>query len=76
MKEIRSIAREYFHHPYEDKLKIKLSASTGYRGYQRIGEHITKDTPDMHEAIDCYREVKHGIYGDLGEVMQGSNTRH
>lgn len=22
------------------------------RGYQRIGENVTKGTPDMHEAID------------------------
>ncbi|XP_009599934.1 homoarginine-6-hydroxylase 2-ODD-C23 [Nicotiana tabacum] len=73
--QIRSIKHEYFHQPYEDKLKIKLSAETGYRGYQRIGENITKGTPDMHEAIDCYREVKHRMYGDLGEVMQGSNIR-
>ncbi|MCD7455523.1 hypothetical protein HAX54_028507 [Datura stramonium] len=73
MKEIKSITREYFHQPYEEKIKIKLSASTGYRGYQRIGENITKGIPDIHEAIDCYREVEHGMYGDLGDVMQGSN---
>ncbi|KAJ8546185.1 hypothetical protein K7X08_018768 [Anisodus acutangulus] len=73
MKEIKSITREYFHQPYEEKIKIKLSAATGYRGYQRIGENITKGIPDIHEAIDCYREVKHGMYGDLGDVMQGSN---
>ncbi|MCD7455004.1 hypothetical protein HAX54_026732 [Datura stramonium] len=52
MKEIKSITREYFHQPYEEKIKIKLSASTGYRGYQRIGENITKGIPDIHEAID------------------------
>ncbi|XP_055805398.1 probable 2-oxoglutarate-dependent dioxygenase At3g50210 [Solanum dulcamara] len=73
MDEIKSITREYFHQPYEEKIKIKLSAATGYRGYQRIGENITKGIPDIHEAIDCYREVKHGMYGDLGDVMQGTN---
>lgn len=73
MKEIKNIAREYFHQPYEEKIEIKLSAETGYRGYQRIGENITKGKPDIHEAIDCYREVKHGMYGGLGDVMQGSN---
>ncbi|PIN01119.1 Iron/ascorbate family oxidoreductase [Handroanthus impetiginosus] len=73
VKEIRSISRQFFHLPYEEKLKIKLSAATGYRGYQRVGENITKGVPDMHEAIDCYRDRKPGMYGDLGEVMEGCN---
>ncbi|KAK6151197.1 hypothetical protein DH2020_016129 [Rehmannia glutinosa] len=74
VEEIRSISRQFFHLPYEEKLKIKLSAATGYRGYQRVGENITKGVPDMHEAIDCYREVKPGMYGSLGEAMEGCNV--
>lgn len=31
VNEIRSISRQFFHLPYEEKLKIKLSPSTGYR---------------------------------------------
>lgn len=31
LKDIRSISRQFFHLPYEEKLKIKLSAATGYR---------------------------------------------
>ncbi|KAF3617613.1 green ripe-like 1 [Capsicum annuum] len=73
MNEIKNITREYFHQPLAEKNKIKLSAETGYRGYQKIGENITKEIPDILEAIGCYREVKHGMYGDLGAVMQGSN---
>ncbi|XP_073274465.1 homoarginine-6-hydroxylase 2-ODD-C23 isoform X2 [Primulina huaijiensis] len=73
LKEVRSIAHHFFNLPYEEKLKIKLSAATGYRGYQRVGENITKGVPDMHEAIDCYKEVKPGMYGALGKVMEGSN---
>ncbi|PHT57034.1 putative 2-oxoglutarate-dependent dioxygenase [Capsicum baccatum] len=73
MNEIKNITREFFRQPIAEKNKIKLSAETGYRGYQKIGENITKGKPDIHEAIDCYREVKHGMYGDLGAVMQGSN---
>ncbi|KAG6392893.1 hypothetical protein SASPL_147121 [Salvia splendens] len=52
LKEIRSISRQFFDLPYEEKLKIKLSPATGYRGYQQVGENITKGVPDMHEAID------------------------
>ncbi|KAL6572984.1 hypothetical protein OROHE_002460 [Orobanche hederae] len=52
INEIRSISRRFFHLPYDEKLEIKLSAATGYRGYQRVGENITKGVPDMHEAID------------------------
>lgn len=72
-KDVRSTARKFFDLSYEEKLEIKLSAANGYRGYQYVGENITKGTPDMHEAIDCYREVKRGMYGVLGEAMQGEN---
>ncbi|XP_076891900.1 homoarginine-6-hydroxylase 2-ODD-C23.1-like [Bidens hawaiensis] len=43
------------------------------RGYQRIGENITKGVPDRHEAIDCYRELNKGMYGDLGDPLVGTN---
>ncbi|KAK9285777.1 hypothetical protein L1049_024978 [Liquidambar formosana] len=73
IKEVRNATHKYFGLPYEEKIKIKMSAATGFRGYQRLGENITKGIPDMHEAIDCYREVKQGMYGALGKVMEGSN---
>lgn len=73
IKDVREIARKFFSSPYEEKLKIKLSPQTGYRGYQYVGENITKGVPDMHEAIDCYREVELGMHGELGKTMEGSN---
>ncbi|RWR81417.1 putative 2-oxoglutarate-dependent dioxygenase [Cinnamomum micranthum f. kanehirae] len=73
VKEVRDVTRKFFHLPFEEKIKIKLSPMTGYRGYQRVGENVTKGLPDMHEAIDCYREVEPGKYGTLGSVMEGSN---
>ncbi|KAG2724343.1 hypothetical protein I3843_01G014300 [Carya illinoinensis] len=73
IKEVKSVAHKFFELPYEEKLKIKMTAATGFRGYQRIGENITKGVPDMHEAIDCYREVKEGMYGELGKPMEGRN---
>ncbi|CAL5390975.1 unnamed protein product [Camellia sinensis] len=55
IKEVGNVAHKFFSLPYEEKLKIKISPTTGYRGYQRIGENITKGIPDMHEAIDvCF----------------------
>ncbi|MCI16746.1 2OG-Fe(II) oxygenase family oxidoreductase, partial [Trifolium medium] len=50
-----------------------MTPATGFRGYEKIGENITQGAPDMHEAIDCYREVTKGMYGDLGKVMEGYN---
>ncbi|ONK60407.1 uncharacterized protein A4U43_C08F18110 [Asparagus officinalis] len=50
-----------------------MSSETGYRGYQRIGENVTKGTPDIHEAIDCYTEIEPGTYGALGGPLEGSN---
>ncbi|KAK9678514.1 hypothetical protein RND81_11G216800 [Saponaria officinalis] len=73
LKEVKDITRQFFHLPLEEKLKIKLSAETGYRGYQEVGDNVTKGVPDMHEAIDCYRELNHGIYGDLGKPLEGPN---
>ncbi|GMH14809.1 hypothetical protein Nepgr_016650 [Nepenthes gracilis] len=73
IREVRNITHQFFYLPCEEKLKIKMSAATAYRGYQEVGENITKGVPDRHEAIDCYRELKHGMYGDLGKPMEGSN---
>ncbi|XP_054823809.1 probable 2-oxoglutarate-dependent dioxygenase At3g50210 isoform X2 [Prosopis cineraria] len=73
LKEVKDVTRRFFQLPFEEKMKIKMTAATGYRGYQRIGENITKGVPDMHEAIDCYREVTEGMYGKLGESMKGCN---
>ncbi|KAG1358960.1 putative 2-oxoglutarate-dependent dioxygenase [Cocos nucifera] len=73
VKEVRDITHKFFGLPYEDKLKIKMTPASGYRGYQRIGENITKGKPDMHEAIDCYREIEPGTYGTLGKPLEGSN---
>ncbi|BFG35913.1 hypothetical protein CerSpe_221870 [Prunus speciosa] len=73
LKQVKNLTRKFFELPYEEKLKIKMTADSGYRGYQRIGENITKGVPDMHEAIDCYKELKPGMYGDLGKPMEGCN---
>ncbi|XP_073100599.1 homoarginine-6-hydroxylase 2-ODD-233-like isoform X1 [Elaeis guineensis] len=73
VKEVRDIAHKFFGLPYEDKLKIKMTPASGYRGYQRIGENVTKGKPDMHEAIDCYRDIEPGTYGTLGKPLEGSN---
>ncbi|KAL2333508.1 hypothetical protein Fmac_014721 [Flemingia macrophylla] len=73
LKEVRDVSRRFFALPYEEKAKIKMSPAAGFRGYERIGENITQGVPDMHEAIDCYREVTKGMFGDLGKVLEGSN---
>ncbi|KAK6258567.1 hypothetical protein SCA6_013041 [Theobroma cacao] len=73
VKEVRNITHKFFDLPYEEKLKIKMTAAAGYRGYQRVGENITKGVPDMHEAIDCYKELKQGMYGAFGKPMEGCN---
>ncbi|XP_047982762.1 probable 2-oxoglutarate-dependent dioxygenase At3g50210 [Salvia hispanica] len=73
LKETRSISRQFFDLPCDEKLKIKLSPATGYRGYQHVGVNITKGVLDLHEAIDWYKDVKPGTYGSLGEAMEGCN---
>lgn len=73
LKEVRDVTRKFFDLPLEEKLKIKLSSATGYRGYQEVGDNITKGTPDVHEAIDYYTELEHGMFGDMGKPMVGPN---
>nr|POE71523.1 putative 2-oxoglutarate-dependent dioxygenase [Quercus suber] len=52
LKEVKSVAHNFFDLPNEEKVKIKISLVAGYRGYQRIRENVTKGIPDMHEAMD------------------------
>ncbi|XBI12396.1 homoarginine-6-hydroxylase 2-ODD-233 [Aegilops tauschii subsp. strangulata] len=73
MTEVRDVTRKFFQLPREEKLKIKMTPQSGYRGYQRVGENVTKGKPDMHEAIDCYTPIEPGRYGDLAKPMEGSN---
>eukprot|EP00250_Pteridium_aquilinum_P004809 c15008_g1_i1 orf=110-1114(+) len=67
------VSREFFDCKYEDKLKIKMNSGSGYRGYQRIGENVTKGRPDLHEAIDYYKEFEHDAYGELGRPLCSPN---
>ncbi|KAI3834199.1 hypothetical protein MKX03_030006 [Papaver bracteatum] len=60
IKEVRNMTRKFFDLSYDEKVKIKMSSKTGFRGYQRIGVNVTKGKLDKHEAIDCYREFKPG----------------
>lgn len=71
--EVRDMSHKFFELPHEEKLKIKISTATGYRGYQEVGENFTNGVRDMQEAIDCYREYKQGMYGKMGKQMEGSN---
>ncbi|OCK75977.1 Clavaminate synthase-like protein [Lepidopterella palustris CBS 459.81] len=57
-----SLATEFFQLPKEEKEKIArgdpggLDGGDGARGYQPLGEQITKGMRDKQEAIDLYRE--------------------
>jgi isopenicillin N synthase-like dioxygenase len=65
LDQIISLARQFFALPTSEKNKIKrhdaggLEGGDGARGYQGMGENITKGKRDMHEAIDMYREWDH-----------------
>ncbi|KAL4336300.1 hypothetical protein GQ457_07G023860 [Hibiscus cannabinus] len=63
LKEVRNVTRNFFDLPCDDKLKIKLTPSTGYRGYQKIKANITKGIPDLQEAIDV--SISNFDYGGI-----------
>ncbi|ESQ45576.1 hypothetical protein EUTSA_v10010531mg [Eutrema salsugineum] len=73
IKKVKELTHRFFELPYEEKLKIKITPAAGYRGYQKIGVNFTSGKQDFHEAIDCYREVKQGKYGEIGKVLEGPN---
>ncbi|CAL9115493.1 2-oxoglutarate-dependent dioxygenase 33-like isoform X1 [Musa acuminata AAA Group] len=73
VKEVKDATSKFFNLPNEEKVKIKMTPASGYRGYQEVAENITLGKPDMHEAIDCYREMEAGKYGALGQLLEGSN---
>ncbi|CAN6283056.1 unnamed protein product [Urochloa humidicola] len=71
--EVRDVLHKFFQLPYEEKVKIKMTRQSGYRGYQKLGENITKEKRDMHEAINCLTPISPGKYGDLGKTLEGYN---
>ncbi|MCJ1351037.1 MAG: hypothetical protein MMC33_001019 [Icmadophila ericetorum] len=61
--EVLSLARAFFNEcSPEEKVKIKRQDAgnqlgDGARGYQVIGDNVTKGKRDWHEAIDWYRPI-------------------
>lgn len=53
---VLSMAREFFGQPVEEKEKISIYKH-GVRGYQHLGENVTKQKKDWHEGIDYYKET-------------------
>ncbi|KAF8407629.1 hypothetical protein HHK36_006762 [Tetracentron sinense] len=70
---VREVSRNFFNLPLEEKKKIKLSSTTGYRGYTKLLDNKTQGKPDMHESIDAYKEFAPGAYGPIGENFEGPN---
>ncbi|XP_037472391.1 probable 2-oxoglutarate-dependent dioxygenase At3g50210, partial [Triticum dicoccoides] len=73
MMEVRDVTQKFFQLAHEEKLKIKMTPQSDYRGYQRVGENVTKGKPNMHEAIQCYMPIEPGRYGNHAKPMEESN---
>ncbi|KAJ3408324.1 Structural maintenance of chromosomes protein 5 [Chytridiales sp. JEL 0842] len=75
MKEVRELAREFFKLPTEDKEEISIAKNDFARGYQKLGQNITKYAKDWHEAIDLYAPVsKNHLLHSLGtKCLTGKN---
>jgi isopenicillin N synthase-like dioxygenase len=85
LDQIIALARQFFALPVSEKNRIKRhdaggpEGGDGARGYQSMGENITKGKRDMCEAIDLYREWNHaakapGAGGDgTCQTLQGQN---
>ncbi|CAM6094241.1 unnamed protein product [Calypogeia fissa] len=67
LDDVREVGREFFNLPREEKHQIIMNSASGYRGYQKLGENITKGIPDLHEAIDYFKDWN----GRFPESMSG-----
>ena len=75
---IFEISREFFAKSKQEKETIAIGEYMG-RGYQRIGENVTKGLSDYHEGIDLYREVSpdHPLYqAHTGNSLSETQKKH
>ncbi|CEM15005.1 unnamed protein product [Vitrella brassicaformis CCMP3155] len=58
LEEVHAGAKAFFQLPLHDKMRIEM-ADNKYmgRGYQAVGENVTKGRRDLHEALDVWREI-------------------
>jgi isopenicillin N synthase-like dioxygenase len=74
LEQVLDMGYKFFALPEEDKLQIAMSSDTGFRGYQKLGQNITKGQPDLHEAIDYFRELeKQKLSTRKENPLMGSN---
>jgi len=81
-EETLSTARSFFQSATPDqKQQLKLLPSTHYRGYQSLGQNVTRyidsdGTPkfqrDWHEALDYYREVVDDTHSPSSSATSGN----
>ena len=55
--DVLSASRRFFSLPEADKLKIEMVNSPHFRGYNRIGQELTKGQRDWREQIDIGSEA-------------------
>jgi len=74
---VLSLARRFFLESSDaDKARIaRLNPpdGDGARGYQKIGENVTRGRKDWHEAIDFYREWDDGGAAPSDGILAGGN---
>ncbi|CAM6025129.1 unnamed protein product [Sphagnum balticum] len=74
LEQVLDMGYKFFALPEEDKLQIAMSSDTGFRGYQKLGQNITRGQPDLHEAIDYFRELENQKLSTRKEnPLMGSN---
>ena len=55
---VRDAAADFFNLPLREKSRILLRGEeTAFRGYQPMEHNVTQGAPDLHEALDFYRDV-------------------
>jgi isopenicillin N synthase-like dioxygenase len=53
---VRDVSRRFFALPEAEKLKVQMSHSPHFRGYNRAGLELTRGKPDWREQFDVHAE--------------------
>ncbi|CAG8696592.1 9356_t:CDS:10 [Acaulospora morrowiae] len=61
-EQVLKLANEFFHLEDAEKMKLSILNEDMARGYQRLGENVTKYQKDWHEALDYYKPITRDHY--------------
>ncbi|RHZ83205.1 hypothetical protein Glove_99g375 [Diversispora epigaea] len=60
--QVLNLGNEFFQLDDKEKMKLSIANEDMARGYQRLGENVTRYQKDWHEALDFYKPISRDHY--------------